>query len=82
MKSIYYWSPCLNKVGTYKSTINSLISLSKFSSNLYSIKLINSCGEWDNEIEKLKNYNIETVDLSLKYFKYLPKKGFLPSRIS
>ena len=48
MKRIYYWSPCLNKVGTYKSTINSAISLAKYSKN-YKIKIINSCGEWDDE---------------------------------
>ena len=51
MKRIYYWSPCLNKVGTYKSTINSAISLAKYSKK-YEIKIINSCGEWNDEKKK------------------------------
>lgn len=82
MKEIYFWSPCLDRVGTYKSTINSTISLSKYSKNEFSIKLINSCGEWDKEKEKLEKYNIEIVDLGYKYFKLLPKKGFFRSRAS
>ena len=32
-KSIVYWSPCLDKVGTMKSTLNSSISLAKYSKN-------------------------------------------------
>ena len=40
MKKIYYWSPCLTKVGTYKSTINSAISLAKYSKNNYQIKIL------------------------------------------
>ena len=28
-KKIFYWSPCLNPVGTIKSTVNSAISLKK-----------------------------------------------------
>ena len=47
MKNIYYWSPCLNPVGTIKSTLNSAIALSKFNKN-YNIKIINACGEWNN----------------------------------
>ena len=44
---LYYWSPCLNKVGTYKSTINSAISLSKYSKGKFNVKIINACGEWN-----------------------------------
>lgn len=82
MKSIYYWSPCLTKVGTYKSTINSAISLSKNTENLFKIKIINVCGEWDEEIENFKKNNIELVNLGFKYFKFLPKNGFFKSRFS
>ena len=54
-EKIYFWSPCLSKnVGTYKSTINSAISLSKYSKGNYSVKVINVCGEWDDEKELLK----------------------------
>ena len=30
-KTIYYWSPCLDKIATIKATINSAISLAKYS---------------------------------------------------
>ena len=51
MKEVYYWSPCLTEVGTYKSTINSAISLAKYSNKQYSVKIINTCGEWDSQKE-------------------------------
>jgi len=82
MKSVYYWSPCLNKVGTVKSTINSAISLSKYSKNQYKIKLINICGEWEDYKEILKKNNIDLINFNFNYFKYLPKKGFIQSRFS
>ena len=30
MKTVFYWSPCLSKVGTVKSTLNSALALSKY----------------------------------------------------
>ena len=39
-KSIVYWSPCLTKVGTMKSTLNSSISLAKYSKN-YDVTILN-----------------------------------------
>ena len=50
-KTIYYWSPCLAKIATIKATINSAISLAKYS-KMYEIKIIDVCGEWS----KHKNY--------------------------
>ena len=82
MKSIYYWSPCLNKVGTYKSTINSAISLSNYSKKKYKIKIINACGEWNDCKEVFNSKNIELIPFGFNYFKFLPKKGFLASRFS
>ena len=82
MKEVYYWSPCLTKVGTYRSTINSAISLAKYSPNEYSVKVINSCGEWSSENELLKKHNIELINLGFNYFKFLPKTGYLKSRFS
>ena len=52
-KNIFYWSPCINPVGTVKSTLNSAIALSKFNKN-YNIKIINACGEWNNHKNILK----------------------------
>ena len=82
MKEVYYWSPCLTKVGTYRSTINSAISLANYSKNQYSVKIINSCGEWSSENELLKKNNIELINLGFNYFRFLPKTGYLKSRFS
>ena len=81
MKNIYYWSPCLSKVGTYKSTINSAISLAK-SSNKFSVKVINVCGEWKSEKEIFEKNNVQLINLGFNYFNFLPKTGFIKSRIS
>ncbi|MBD1139671.1 glycosyltransferase [Pelagibacterales bacterium SAG-MED38] len=80
-KNIFYWSPCINPVGTVKSTLNSAISLKKFNQDS-EVSIINACGEWDEYKEKLKKNSINLIDLSFKYFKILPKTGFLGSRIS
>ena len=82
MKTIFYWSPCLNKVGTVKSTVNSAIALSKYSREKYKVKIINTCGEWDEYSDVFKKHNIDIIEFKYKFFSYLPKKGFLKSRIS
>lgn len=79
---IYYWAPCLSKVGTYKSTINSAVSLAKYSKQKKDIKVINSCGEWSDKKFFFFNNNVEVVDFGYNYFKYLPKFGFFGSRLS
>ena len=80
-KSIYFWSPFINEVGTTKSTINSAISLSKFSKR-YDVKIINVFGEWSKYNEIFKKNNIEKIDLTFNYYNFLPKTGFLFSRFS
>ncbi len=80
-KKIFYWSPCLNPVGTVVSTINSAISLSKYDKN-NDVRLINVCGEWDQHRKTLNKNSIGLIDLNFKYFKILPKRGFLGSRFS
>ncbi len=80
-KTIYYWSPCLDKVGTVKSTLNSAIAVSKFSKN-FNVKIINVFGEWTEDKEIFLKHNIETIDLNFNYYKFLPKKGFFYSRFS
>ena len=81
-KKIFYWSPCLNPVGTVKSTLNSASSLIKYNQDEYDVYLINACGEWDQYFE-LINYNkIKLINFKLKYFKYLPKRGYVQSRFS
>ncbi len=80
-KKIFYWSPCINPVGTIKSTINSAISLKKFNNN-YDVTIINVCGEWDNYQKTLNDNSINLINLNFKYFNFLPKRGFLGSRLS
>jgi glycosyltransferase involved in cell wall biosynthesis len=80
-KKIFYWSPYLSPVGTVISTINSSVSLSYYS-NEYQVSLINVCGEWDNFKSDLIKKNVHVIDLGFKYFKFLPKEGFLQSRFS
>ena len=80
-KKIYYWSPCLNAVGTVKSTINSAISLSKYYPNC-EVSIINACGEWDNFKDILNENSIKIVSLNISFYNFLPKTGFLQSRFS
>ena len=82
MKTIFYWSPCLTKVGTVKSTVNSALALSKYSKKKYKVKIINACGEWDEYSEIFKNNGIDLIEFKFKFFSYLPKNGYLSSRIS
>tara|TARA_B100000963_G_C22639753_1_gene679783 strand:- start:2524 stop:3684 length:1161 start_codon:yes stop_codon:yes gene_type:complete len=80
-KKVFYWSPCLNPVGTVISTINSSVALMKYSDS-YDVSIINSCGEWDKFKDYFSKKNIKVIDLNRKYFKYLPKTGFIQSRFS
>ncbi len=80
MKEIYYWSPCLTKVGTVSSTINSAIGLSKYGK--YKVTIVNTCGEWDIYKKKFSDNKINVIDFPIKFFKFLPKEGYLSSRIS
>ena len=83
VKKILYWAPCLNKVGTYYSTINSAISIEKYSKGSFKPVIINVCGEWNESEDLLKQNNVEIIKFYKKnLFKYLPKNGFLRSRFS
>ncbi len=81
-KVIFYWSPCLNPVGTISSTLNSAASFIKYKPNEYDVHLINTCGEWDQYHEFINDNKIKLIDLQFKYFKYLPKRGYFQSRLS
>lgn len=81
MKKVFYWAPCLDKVGTFKSTINSALSLVKFSKK-FNVYIINTCGEWESEKYFFERNDVKVIDLNFNYFKYLPKKGFFKSRFS
>ena len=81
-KTILYWSPCLNKIGTVISTINSAIAMSKYCKNDYYIKIVNVFGEWNEHKIFFSDNNIEVIDLNFNYYNFLPKKGYLQSRFS
>lgn len=81
-KKIFYWAPCLNKVGTVISTKNSAISLAKYKKNLYDITILNVFGEWDEHKEELKKNNVKVQNLSFNFYNLLPKTGYLKSRLS
>ncbi len=81
-KVIFYWSPCLNPVGTINSTLNSAAAFMKYKSDKYDVYLINSCGEWDQYLKFINSNKIKLINLQFKYFKYLPKRGYFQSRLS
>ena len=81
-KKVFYWAPCLNKVGTVISTKNSAIGLAYYKRDFYDVYLINVCGEWDDYLEEIKKYDIKIISLSFSYYKFLPKTGFFSSRFS
>ena len=81
-KTIFYWSPCLNKVGTVISTKNSAISIAKYKKNDFDVKIINTCGEWDEYKNDFIKSGVDVIDLNIKYFKLLPKTGYFSSRFS
>ena len=79
---IYYWSPFFTNIATIKAVIKSAESLIKFSKNKFNVSLINSIGEWDKYKNDI-NSEINIINLNkIKLIKYLPKNGFLKSRIS
>ena len=82
-KKVIYWSPCLNHVGTVRSTINSANSLISYGSkNNYSVYLLNICGEWSEHENQFRKNDINFINLNFKYFHLLPKKGKVLSRLS
>ena len=81
-KKILYWSPFISNVGTVKSTLNSAIAYSRYSLRNNNVGIINVCGEWDEYEDEIKKNNLNLIKLNFSYFKYLPKNGYIQSRIS
>ena len=80
MISVFYWGPFIdNKIATVKAMYNSALGINKYSKDHRAL-IINSTGEW----------NFKINDQNSKYFlnqnfninNYLPKFGFIKSRIS
>ena len=81
-KKIFYWSPCLNPVGTVKSTLNSAMSLAQYGRNDFDVTVINAFGEWDQYLELFEKNNIKVINFKIKFYKFLPKVGYIQSRFS
>lgn len=81
-QTIFYWSPCLNPVGTVKSTLNSISAMNQYGKNNFDTTLINACGEWDDYLNFFEEKNIKVVNFKYKFYNYLPKEGYLKSRLS
>ena len=82
MKKILYWSPFLTKIATIQSVLNSATILKNENKKL-DIYIINSVGEWEDYKEKISSNNLKIINLlSFNLHKYLPKTGYIKSRIS
>jgi glycosyltransferase involved in cell wall biosynthesis len=82
LKKIFYWSPFIDQIATIKAVINSAYSLSKFSKNKVPY-IIDVFGEWLPYYQEINDKKINIIKLykyNLK--KFLPKGGFIKSRIS
>ncbi len=81
MKKIWYWSPHISSVATIKNVINSALSLKKFDSEQFNVRILDVIGEWSDFKEFLKSKNIEYFQFSNISFKnILPISGFIKSR--
>ena len=80
---IYYWCPYLTNIATIKSVLRSAKSISQNNktNNINKVGILNSSGEWD--FQKQNSARIEIVNLyPFSFHKFLPKEGFIQSRIS
>ena len=48
----------------------------------YQSYLIDACGEWNDYLQEIELKKIKLIEFGFKYFDYLPKYGFVKSRIS
>ena len=80
---IFYWSPFFSNVATIKAVTRSAESLIKFPrKEKYKVSLIDAIGEWEQN-KNIINNKISVIKLSnINLINYLPKGGFLKSRIS
>ena len=79
---VYYWSPFISKVATVSSVLRSSESLIKYSKQNINVSLVDAIGEWDQYKHKI-NSKIQIIKLNKKnYYNYLPRDGFIKSRLS
>jgi len=79
---IFYWSPFISKVATVSSVIRSAESIVNYSQNKVEVSLIDAIGEWQ-EYKKKIHFKIKIIKLNTNdYYNYLPRGGFIKSRLS
>jgi len=80
---IFYWSPFFTNVATIKAVIRSAETLVKYpKANKFKVSLIDAIGEWDQYVSFI-NKKISIIKInSVKLLNYLPRGGFIKSRIS
>jgi len=79
MRTICYWAPCIDKVATIQAVKNSVKGINLYLKESTKAIILNSIGEWNDNIYKEINfYNLTNLDL----FKKLPIKGFFKSRFT
>jgi glycosyltransferase involved in cell wall biosynthesis len=81
---ISYWCPFLGDVATISSVKNSIKSIRKFSKKKIKIDLINYFDEWFLLKEFFSSkYNLNLIDFyNYNLLKFLPKNGFIKSRVT
>ena len=82
--NLFYWSPFLSKVATVKAVLNSAISVKKYSKKLIHPYIINSVGEWNEFKEEILKNDIGLINFvnNSKNYEFLPRYGFIRSRLS
>ena len=75
---IFFWAPWIGNVGTIKAVINSADILEKYSKNRIQTKIIDAVGEWKIYEKKNRYKSLSKI----KFYNYLPKGGFLNSRLT
>jgi len=79
---IFYWSPFISKVATVTSVIRSAESIVNYSHDKVEVSIIDAIGEWQ-EYKKKIHSKIKIIRLNKKnYYSYLPRGGFIKSRLS
>lgn len=78
-KTIYYWGPFIDKVGTIRAIKNSADSVNAYSKK-FETKIINAVGEWNFILSN--NNDLSTVNLNCNFYTKLPRYSYLKSRIS
>lgn len=80
--NIFYWSPSLVKIATNQAVIQSASGINKFDDK-YTAKILNFFGEFQEYEEEIyKNKTNLITFYNKKLFNFLPRHGFLKSRLS